>query len=123
MFSPSVLWSNPEINPINNKARTIPLLNIRNVHGRVFFFSWLGFFIAFWSWYAFPPLLKSVIAKDIGLTQPQVLTSNIIALLATLLVRLVAGPCCDAFGPRITFAGCLLIGAIPTFLAGTANNF
>merc|ERR1711981_289759 len=29
---------------------------------------------------------------------------------------------CDRFGPRYTFAGCLLIGAIPTFLAGTAFN-
>ncbi len=73
--------------------------------------------------YAFPPLLKSVIAEDIGLTDSEVLTSNIIALLATLLVRLVAGTCCDRFGARWTFAGCLLIGAIPTFLAGTAHNF
>lgn len=41
-------------------------------------------------------------------------------MVATLLVRLVAGPSCDRFGPRYTFAGCLLIGAIPTFLSGTA---
>lgn len=73
--------------------------------------------------YAFPPLLKSVIADDIGLSDSQVLTSNIIALLATLLVRLVAGTACDRFGARWTFAGCLLIGAIPTFLSGTAYNF
>jgi len=46
--------------------------------------------------------------------------SNIIALCATLLVRLIAGPCCDRFGPRWTFAGTLFIGAIPTFLAGAA---
>ncbi|KAK4896347.1 hypothetical protein LTR28_001855, partial [Elasticomyces elasticus] len=39
-----------------------------------------------------------------------------------LLVRLVAGPSCDRFGPRYTFAGCLLAGAIPTFLAGTVSN-
>lgn len=43
-------------------------------------------------------------------------------MVATLLVRLVAGPACDRFGPRYTFAGCLLIGAIPTFLSGTAYN-
>jgi MFS transporter, NNP family, nitrate/nitrite transporter len=40
----------------------------------------------------------------------------------SLLVRLVAGPACDRFGPRYTFAGCLLVGAIPTALAGTAHN-
>jgi NNP family nitrate/nitrite transporter-like MFS transporter len=56
------------------------------------------------------------------LTADQVANSNIIALVATLLVRLIAGPACDRFGPRYTFAGCLLIGAIPTFLSGTAYN-
>jgi len=40
----------------------------------------------------------------------------------SLLVRLVAGPSCDRFGPRVTFAGCLLIGAIPTALAGTISS-
>lgn len=29
---------------------------------------------------------------------------------------------CDLIGPRYTFAGCLLAGAIPTFLAGTVNS-
>ena len=40
----------------------------------------------------------------------------------SLLVRLVAGPSCDRFGPRYTFAACLLAGAIPTFLAGTIKS-
>ena len=51
-----------------------------------------------------------------------VANSNIIALTATLLVRLVAGPACDRFGPRITFGACLLVGAIPTALAGTVHS-
>ena len=63
-----------------------------------------------------------MIAQDLGISKTQVSISNIIALVATLLVRVVAGPACDRFGPRYTFAGCLLIGAIPTFLAGTAFN-
>lgn len=54
--------------------------------------------------------------------QYEVANSNIIALTATLIVRLIAGPCCDRFGPRLTFAGCLLAGAIPTFLAGAVYN-
>lgn len=72
--------------------------------------------------YAFPPLLADVIAADIGANTAAVANSNIIALTATLLVRLVAGPACDRFGPRYTFAGCLLIGAIPTFLSGTCYS-
>ena len=50
-FQLRLLWSAPEINPYNGKARSIPVLNPYNKHGRVFFFSYLGFFIAFWSWY------------------------------------------------------------------------
>ncbi|KAI4717943.1 nitrate transporter [Aureobasidium sp. EXF-10727] len=118
----SALWSAPEVNPINKKARSIPILNPINNYGRVFFFSWFGFLLAFWSWYAFPPLLSDVIAKDIGLSKHEIANSNIIALTATLLVRLVAGPACDRFGPRYTFAGCLLLGALPTFLAGTVTS-
>ena len=67
-------------------------------------------------------MLNDIIAKDIGLSKKEVSNSNIIALVATLLVRLVAGPACDRFGPRYTFAATLLIGAIPTFLSGTAYS-
>jgi MFS transporter, NNP family, nitrate/nitrite transporter len=119
MFSPAVLFRAPEVNPVNRKARSVPFFNVINMYGRVFFFSWFGFFVAFWSWYAFPPLLHDTIQKDLKLTKIDVANSNIIALCATLLVRLIAGPCCDRFGPRWTFAGTLVIGAIPTFLAGT----
>ncbi|KAF2084569.1 nitrate transporter [Saccharata proteae CBS 121410] len=121
-FNPALLFRAPAVNPVNRKARTIPALNPVNMYGRVFFFSWFGFMIAFWSWYAFPPLLSDIIKKDLGLSQVEIANSNIIALVATLLVRLVAGTCCDHFGPRWTFAGCLLIGAIPTFLAGAVYN-
>lgn len=38
------------------------------------------------------------------------------------MVRIVAGPSCDYFGPKITFAACLLLGAIPTALAGTVTS-
>ncbi|KAL3423912.1 nitrite transporter [Phlyctema vagabunda] len=121
-FKVSTLWQAPEINPVNGKARSIPILNPFNKYGRVFLFAWWGFMIAFWSWYAFPPLLPLTIKKDLHLSQNEISNSNIIALTATLIVRLVAGPACDHFGPRNTFAACLLLGAIPTALAGTIHN-
>lgn len=43
--------SAPEVNPITGKARQVPILNPVNKYGRVFFFSWFGFMLAFWSWY------------------------------------------------------------------------
>lgn len=66
--------------------------------------------------------LEHTITKDLGMKKTDVQNSNILALVATLLVRLVAGPACDRFGPRYTFAGCLFAGAIPTALAGAVTN-
>ena len=118
----TLLWKAPLVNPINQKARSLPILNPINMYGRVINFSWFGFFVAFWSWYAFPPLLTLTIAQDIGATSTDVANSNIVALLATLLVRFIAGPACDRFGPRYTFAAVLFAGAIPTALAGAVTN-
>ncbi|KAF2459289.1 major facilitator superfamily domain-containing protein [Lineolata rhizophorae] len=121
-FSPTLLVQAPEVNPINKKARSIPALNPIDMYGRVFTFAWMGFLIAFWSWYAFPPLMTKTIKADLHLSQKEIANSNILALTATLLVRLVSGPLCDRFGPRLVFAGLLLTGAIPTALAGTVTN-
>jgi NNP family nitrate/nitrite transporter-like MFS transporter len=37
-------------------------------------------------------------------------------------VRLIVGPLCDQYGPRLVFAGILLAGSIPTILAGTVTT-
>ena len=121
-FKISSLWTAPEVNNVTHKAKSIPALNPLNIYGRVFFLSWWGFFIAFWSWYAFPPLLVATIRTDLNLTQADVANSNILGLVSTLIVRLGAGAACDRFGPRWTFAAILLAGAIPTALAGTVTT-
>lgn len=57
-FTFSDLVKAPKINPVNRKARTVPMLNVVDIYGRVFFFSWFGFMISFWAWYTFPPLVS-----------------------------------------------------------------
>ena len=49
--------------------------------------------------YAMPPLLNRTIRIDLALTHTEILISNIVALVAGLLTRLVAGPLCDLYGP------------------------
>lgn len=60
-----LLVASPEVNPNNRKALSIPILNPLDTYGRVFFFSWLGFMLAFLSWYAFPPLVSLLISTII----------------------------------------------------------
>lgn len=82
----------------------------------------VGFFVAFLAWFAFPPLIPDAIKNDLSLTQDQIANSNIVALVATLGVRVVSGPLVDRYGPRKVMAGLLVLGAIPSGLAGTAHS-
>ncbi|KAG6034493.1 hypothetical protein E4U41_006526 [Claviceps citrina] len=116
-FDISLLWRAPQVNPVNRKARSIPVLNVVDQYGRVFFFSWMGFMLGFWAWYTFPPLLTVTIKKDLSLTSTQVANSNIVSLCATLLLRFIAGPLCDRFGSRKVFASLLILGCLPIGLA------
>lgn len=62
------------------------------------------------------------IRRDLNLSTVDVANSNIAALTGTLLVRFIAGPLCDRFGPRWTFIAILFAGAIPTAMAGLVTN-
>jgi NNP family nitrate/nitrite transporter-like MFS transporter len=118
----SKLFKASELNPINNKARTLPIFNLRDKHVLNFHLSWLGFFIAFFSWFAFPPLMAITLKKDLNLTKTDIANSSILGLTSTLLVRVITGPLCDKYGPRKVMAGLLLVGAIPTLFAGLAQD-
>ncbi|KAF7357751.1 Nitrate/nitrite transporter [Mycena venus] len=121
-FQWSHLWEPPIINPLNGKAYTLPIFNLKNPYSRSFHLSWLGFFVAFLSWFAFPPLIPDAIKSDLKLSQAEIANSNIVALVATLAVRFWSGPLVDRYGPRKVMAGLLVLGAIPSGLAGTAHS-
>ncbi|KAL4065998.1 major facilitator superfamily domain-containing protein [Scleroderma citrinum] len=110
------------INPANLKCSSLPLFSLRNQYSINFHLAWMGFFVAFLSWFAFAPLIPDVIKQDLKLTSAQVGNSNVVSLCATLFVRMVAGPLVDRYGPRKVMAGLLVLGAIPSGLAGTAHT-
>ncbi|KAH7912719.1 major facilitator superfamily domain-containing protein [Hygrophoropsis aurantiaca] len=113
---------NAEINPVNLKCSTLPIFALDNQYSRNFHLAWLGFFVAFLSWFAFSPLIPDAITTDLKLTPAQIGNSNIISLCSTLVVRIIAGPLVDRYGPRKVMAGLLVLGAIPSGLAGTIST-
>jgi len=121
-FAWSHLWEPAIVNPVNLKSYTLPIFNLNDPYSRSFHLSWLGFFVAFLSWFAFPPLIPDSIKTDLKLTNAQVANSNIVALAATFVVRIFVGPLVDYYGPRKVMASLLILGAIPSGLAGTAHN-
>ena len=51
VFKITSLWMPPKVNPVNHKAKSIPVFNPFNIYGRVFFFTSFAYFVSFWSWY------------------------------------------------------------------------
>ncbi|KAH9931316.1 major facilitator superfamily domain-containing protein [Fomitopsis serialis] len=94
----------------------------RTQYSRNFHLSWLGFWTA--SCRGSPSRLSSrAVKSDLKLsTAKLVRNSNIVSLCSTLLVRLIVGPLVDRYGPRKVMAGLLVLGAIPSGLAGTISN-
>ncbi|EPQ53161.1 nitrate/nitrite porter [Gloeophyllum trabeum ATCC 11539] len=110
------------VNPVNLKCTTLPILSLNNQYSRNFHLAWLGFFVAFLSWFAFSPLIPDAIKSDLHLTADQIGNSNVVSLCATLIVRIGVGPLVDKYGPRKIMAAMLVIGAVPSGLAGTIST-
>ncbi|MFL6673987.1 MAG: MFS transporter [Massilia sp.] len=104
------------------KANQITLLSFSTPQMRAFHLSWVAFFICFFAWFACAPLMP-VIKGELHLSLDQVANINIAAVAITILVRLVVGPLCDRFGPRKTYTGLLLLGAIPVLGVGLAQTY
>lgn len=82
----------------------------------------LGFFVAFFGWFAAAALMTEAIKADLNLTASQVADSNLASLGGTAFVRIVAGYSIDKYGPRKIMAVLLCIGAIPTALMPTVHH-
>jgi NNP family nitrate/nitrite transporter-like MFS transporter len=89
---------------------------------RAFHLSWAAFFVCFFAWFAVAPLMP-IIKNEFHLTKDQIANINIAAVGITILVRLVIGPLCDKYGPRLTYTALLAFGAIPVFGVAAANSY
>lgn len=104
------------------KATSINLFSLATPQMRAFHLTWMAFFVCFFAWFACAPLMP-VIKGEFGLTKDQIANINIAAVAVTILIRLIVGPLCDKYGPRKTYTGLLLIGAIPVFGVASAQSY
>lgn len=106
----------------SQKATRIDLFSFSTPQMRAFHLTWLAFFVCFFAWFAVAPLMP-VIKGEFKLTGDQIANINIAAVGVTILVRLIIGPMCDRYGPRITYTGLLVLGAIPVMGIAFANSY
>ncbi len=108
--------------PLGTKADSIKLFSFDTAPMRAFHLTWVAFFICFFAWFACAPLMP-VIKGEFGLSMEQVANINIAAVAITIFVRLLVGPLCDRFGPRKTYTGLLLLGAIPVLGVALSQSY
>jgi NNP family nitrate/nitrite transporter-like MFS transporter len=106
----------------SNKATRIEMFSLATPQMRAFHLTWLAFFVCFFAWFAVAPLMP-VIKGEFKLTGDQIANINIAAVGITILVRLLIGPLCDKYGPRITYTWLLALGAIPVIGIGFATSY
>src|SRR5450830_1506244 len=60
---------------------------------------------------------------EFHLSLAQIANINIAAVAITMLVRLLVGPMCDRYGPRLTYTVLLVLGAIPVLGVAFAQSY
>ncbi len=106
----------------SQKATEIRLFSFSTPQMRAFHLTWMAFFVCFFAWFAVAPLMP-VIKGEFHLTISQVANINIAAVGITIFFRMLVGPLCDQFGPRVTYTALLVLGAIPVLGIAFAHSY
>lgn len=107
---------------MEGRATRIDLLDFSTVPMRAFHMTWMAFFVCFFAWFALAPLMP-LIREDLGLTNSQLANINIAAVCVTIFVRVLIGPLCDRYGPRLTYTWLLAFGAIPVVAIAFSHSY
>lgn len=106
----------------SQKATRIHLFSLGTPQMRAFHLSWLAFFVCFFAWFAVAPLM-SVIKTEFGLTKDQIANITIAAVAITVFARLLIGPMCDRYGPRLVYTLLLIFGAVPVLGIALVHSY
>jgi len=106
----------------DGRATRIRLFNFCTVPMRAFHLSWIAFFLSFVAWFGIAPLM-AVVRDDLKLTKAQIGNTVIASVAITIFARLLTGWLCDRFGPRRTYSGLLILGALPVMGIGFAHSY
>lgn len=98
------------------------IFSLKGVQMRTFHITWLMFFVCFFGWFGLAPLMPTIRA-ELHLTKGQVGNTIIASVAATIIARLIIGKLCDTWGPRKTAVRLLIVGCLPVFFVGLANDY
>ncbi|KAI3897057.1 hypothetical protein MKW92_045015 [Papaver armeniacum] len=109
----------------DNKATEFRLFSTAPPHMRAFHLAWVSLFSCFFSTFAIPPLIP-VIRDNINLTDSDIGNAGIASFCGSIISRLLMGPACDLFGPRLASSALSILTApivLATSLASSPRDF
>lgn len=107
---------------MENQLTKLNIFSVKGIQMRTFHITWLMFFVCFFGWFGLAPLMPTIRA-ELALTKAQIGNIIIGSVGSTILARLIIGRLCDSWGPRKTAVRLLLVGSLPVFLVGLANDY
>jgi MFS transporter, NNP family, nitrate/nitrite transporter len=105
-----------------NQADRLDLLNFHTPPMRAFHCAWLAFFLCFFAWFGLAPLMP-IIRQEMQLEPWQIGNLIVASVSATIVARLIVGPLCDWFGPRLTYSWLLVLSSLPVMGVGFARSY
>lgn len=105
----------------DSKSTEFRPFTITRPHMLSFHLSWISLFSNFFSVFSIPPLL-AVIRSDLHLSSSVVSASGIASFSGAIFSRLMMGPVCDLFGPRVASASLSLITAPVVLSVGAVTS-
>ena len=99
------------------------LIDLRLPRIRLLHWTWLAFFIAFFTWFNMAPLATTMLKNVDWLTKDHLKMLAICNVAMTIPARIIIGALIDRFGPRITFSGLLITMTVPTFIFAFGDSW
>ena len=109
--------------PASFPRRVPELIDFSLPRIRVLHWTWLAFYIAFYTWFNMAPLATTILRTAEWLTPAHLKALAICNVAMTIPARIVIGALIDRFGPRITFSGLLITMAIPTLVFAYGDSW
>ncbi|MBT2690353.1 NarK/NasA family nitrate transporter [Bacillus sp. ISL-47] len=90
---------------------------------KVLHYTWLAFFISFFTWYNMAPLATTMLEEMKWLTVQHIAALGILNVALTIPARIIIGNLLDRYGPRLVYSSLLIVMSIPTLIFAFADNW
>ncbi|WP_078547805.1 NarK family nitrate/nitrite MFS transporter [Litchfieldia alkalitelluris] len=99
------------------------LFKYKDERMKILHFTWLAFFISFFTWYNMAPMATTMMQSMNWLTPQHIAALGILNVALTIPARIVIGTLLDRFGPRIIYSSLLIVMSIPAIVFAFADGW